>query len=184
MLTRWFLYLVWCHCCTMFYSRPAERHPLHLFWSLSSPAQQTAMFAVTPRSHCDHIDNGLRSIPPEGLNSQAPCQECSNVGENWICLCCYEVCTYVCVRTHLGLQYGCTHAAGLSVYTVVRTSLHTGGSMHSVGLYFVESCLLFTCNVVCVLVPMVWAYSEQLSVEYAVGVPPVQCGAAKERVLW
>ena len=56
--------------------------------------------------------------------------------------------------------------------------------MHSVGLYFVESCLLFTCNVVCVLVPMVWAYSEQLSVEYAVGVPPVQCGAAKERVLW
>ena len=120
MLTRWFLYLVWCHCCTMFYSRPAERPPLHLFWSLSSPARQTAMFAVTPRSHCDHIDNGLRSVPPEGLNSQAPCQECSNVGENWICLCCYEVCSYICVRTHLGLQYGCTHAAGLSVHTVVH----------------------------------------------------------------
>ena len=61
-----------------------------------------------------------------------------------------SVCLYVLVRTHPGLQYSCTHAAGPSVRTHSGTYISTyRGSMHSVGLYCMEGCLLFTCNGVC-----------------------------------
>ena len=50
------------------------------------------MFAVTPRAHCEHSDNGLKLVPEVGLDAKKPCQECGHVGENWVCLSCYEVC--------------------------------------------------------------------------------------------
>lgn len=49
------------------------------------------MFAVTPKRYCDHVDTGLKPIPEGGLDVIIPCKECAHVGENWVCLCCYEV---------------------------------------------------------------------------------------------
>ena len=49
------------------------------------------MFAVTPKRYCDHTDAGLKPLSPGGLDVKIPCKECGHIGENWVCLSCYEV---------------------------------------------------------------------------------------------
>ena len=41
---------------------------------------------VVPLSWCPHLDTCLASDSPETIEPKAPCMECANVGENWICL--------------------------------------------------------------------------------------------------
>ena len=48
------------------------------------------MYAVVPLSWCPHLD-AVQPVPPQGLDVEQPCEECSHVGENWVCLSCYEV---------------------------------------------------------------------------------------------
>ena len=93
------------------------------FYSPSSSCMQTAMFAVTPRSHCDHIDGGLSPVPVEGLDSGRPCRECSHVGENWVCLSCYEVCMY---RAHTHTH---THRGVVGLYVCMLLLAHTCRSL-------------------------------------------------------
>ena len=53
------------------------------------------MHAVVPLSWCQHLEFSelmLNPVPEVGLNHLDPCIECGNVGENWVCLNCYEVC--------------------------------------------------------------------------------------------
>ena len=52
------------------------------------------MHAVVPLSWCRHLEFSeqmLNTVPEGGLNHLDPCLECGNVGENWVCLNCYEV---------------------------------------------------------------------------------------------
>ncbi len=52
------------------------------------------MHAVVPKYWCPHLEPDLEMIQPipDGkLNHLASCQECGHVGENWVCLTCYEV---------------------------------------------------------------------------------------------
>ena len=52
------------------------------------------MHAVVPLSWCQHLEFSelmLNPVPEVGLNHLDPCIECGNVGENWVCLNCYEV---------------------------------------------------------------------------------------------
>ena len=41
---------------------------------------------VVPLSWCPHLDTCLAAEVPETIDPEAPCMECSNIGENWICL--------------------------------------------------------------------------------------------------
>ena len=50
------------------------------------------LFAVSPFDWCPHLKD-VCAIPANGLDVNAPCMECGNVGENWVCLICYEVCS-------------------------------------------------------------------------------------------
>uniref|UniRef100_A0A914L3Z4 UBP-type domain-containing protein n=1 Tax=Meloidogyne incognita TaxID=6306 RepID=A0A914L3Z4_MELIC len=49
-------------------------------------------FAVTPLKTCPHLGQIADSkLPSDGLNTKAACNKCSNTGENWVCLKCFEV---------------------------------------------------------------------------------------------
>lgn len=47
-------------------------------------------FAVVPLNWCPHLET-VAEVPPEGLSVETPCAECDQVGENWVCLICYQV---------------------------------------------------------------------------------------------
>ena len=67
-------------------------------------------FAVTPLTTCPHVDQLsvkmmeiLQNYPfqvdpikisAEGFNAMEKCKKCANVGENWVCLKCMEVCKH------------------------------------------------------------------------------------------
>jgi len=48
------------------------------------------LFAVEPLPFCPHLTE-VQPLPMSGLCSHAPCQQCGAVGENWVCLTCFEV---------------------------------------------------------------------------------------------
>lgn len=50
----------------------------------------TQMFAVTPLPWCAHLDS-VTPVPSGRIDTGAPCEECGDVTENWICLVCYKV---------------------------------------------------------------------------------------------
>lgn len=47
------------------------------------------LFAVEPLPFCPHLTE-IQPLPVSGLCSHAPCQQCGAVGENWVCLTCFE----------------------------------------------------------------------------------------------
>ena len=49
------------------------------------------MFAVVPLPWCPHLNDGVHPLPPAGLDVHQPCTDCGHVGENWVCLTCYQV---------------------------------------------------------------------------------------------
>ncbi|KAK2155760.1 hypothetical protein LSH36_232g03050 [Paralvinella palmiformis] len=46
--------------------------------------------SVVPLPWCPHL-NDIKPVPSKGLDTNAPCLQCGNIGENWVCLVCYEV---------------------------------------------------------------------------------------------
>lgn len=52
--------------------------------------QGLQMFAVVPLPECPHLD-AVREVPASGINVNDPCLKCGNVGENWVCLTCFQV---------------------------------------------------------------------------------------------
>ena len=53
----------------------------------------TQMYAVTPLPWCPHLET-VTPLPQGGINTTAPCQDCGDLSENWICLVCYKVMRY------------------------------------------------------------------------------------------
>jgi len=52
--------------------------------------ESVELFTVEPLPFCPHLTM-VQQLPASGLHSHAPCQQCGAVGENWVCLTCYEV---------------------------------------------------------------------------------------------
>ncbi|CAK5077356.1 unnamed protein product [Meloidogyne enterolobii] len=85
-------------------------------------------FAVTPLKTCPHLGQIADSkLPSDGLNTKAACNKCSNTGENWVCLKCFEI---YCSRYVEG------HALG-----------HTEETKHPLALSFADfSVWCYPCN--------------------------------------
>ncbi|CAD5117921.1 DgyrCDS6666 [Dimorphilus gyrociliatus] len=62
------------------------------------------LHAVVPKLDCPHL-NEINEVGPDGINIQSPCLDCSNIGENWICLSCYKVYCGRFVNEHM-LMHG------------------------------------------------------------------------------
>jgi uncharacterized UBP type Zn finger protein len=58
------------------------------------------MYALIPRTDCPHL-NQVQPVPEGGVDVNAGCQECGNVGENWVCLHCYTVRTPLILHTYI-----------------------------------------------------------------------------------
>jgi len=74
--------------------------------SLCNLQDSVQLFAVDPLSFCPHLTM-VQPVPRSGLNSHAECRQCGAIGENWVCLTCYEV-TVLCSR----LYFAFCEAAG------------------------------------------------------------------------
>ncbi|XP_078342016.1 protein deacetylase HDAC6-like isoform X3 [Crassostrea virginica] len=74
----------------------------------------TQMYAVTPLPWCPHLET-VTPLPQGGISTTAPCQDCGDVSENWICLVCYKVYCSRFVNEHM-LMHGVmeTHLMCLS----------------------------------------------------------------------
>lgn len=46
-------------------------------------------FVVSPLKECPH-DSQISEIPSE-IDTNAPCENCEDRGENWVCLTCFKV---------------------------------------------------------------------------------------------
>lgn len=51
---------------------------------------QVTLYAVTPLTWCLHLSE-VHPVPDGGLNVDAPCDDCGDVKECWVCLHCYKV---------------------------------------------------------------------------------------------
>jgi histone deacetylase 6 len=72
-------------------------------------------FAVEPLPYCPHLQF-LEPVPCHGIEARAPCKECSQTGENWICLTCYEVHCSRYVHGHMEEHWKqCAHSLVLSL---------------------------------------------------------------------
>ncbi|OWF48323.1 histone deacetylase 6-like isoform X1 [Mizuhopecten yessoensis] len=58
------------------------------------------MYAVQPLTWCPHLQT-VQPLPQGILDTRAPCQDCGNEGENWICLVCYKVFCSRYVNEHM-----------------------------------------------------------------------------------
>ncbi|XP_060078981.1 histone deacetylase 6-like [Ylistrum balloti] len=58
------------------------------------------MFAVQPLSWCPHLET-VQPLSQRFLDTRAPCQDCGNEGENWVCLVCYKVYCSRYVNEHM-----------------------------------------------------------------------------------
>ncbi|XP_067833888.1 histone deacetylase 6 [Heptranchias perlo] len=61
------------------------------------------LFAVTPLSWCPHLEM-VQPIPTSGLNVSQVCEDCGSVGENWVCLTCFQVHCGRYVNEHMVLH--------------------------------------------------------------------------------
>lgn len=65
--------------------------PITLKQFLALPENKDATLVV-PLQWCPHLEtSSVASEPPDSIDPKAPCLQCGNVGENWICLACNEV---------------------------------------------------------------------------------------------
>lgn len=48
------------------------------------------LYVVDPLPWCPHLD-GVKPLPPSGIDVFQPCGDCGSDAENWICLTCYQV---------------------------------------------------------------------------------------------
>ena len=61
------------------------------------------MYHVHPKNWCEHLTN-VRPLPARGLDINDACLECGHVGENWVCLTCFEVHCSRYVNEHMLLH--------------------------------------------------------------------------------
>ena len=52
---------------------------------------QTAMFAVSPKPWCEHLEYHVKPLPPGGIDASKVCETCQSPQEPWVCLTCYHV---------------------------------------------------------------------------------------------
>lgn len=64
--------------------------------SLAQGQDSLELHAVEPFLYCPHVD-AVQPVPASGLGSNQECLQCGALGENWVCLTCYEV---HCSRYH------------------------------------------------------------------------------------
>ncbi|XP_066911375.1 NAD-dependent deacetylase sir2A-like [Clytia hemisphaerica] len=85
----------------------------------------TGFFAVPVKTDCPHFKNALNTnVHP---NTQEKCENCENIGENWVCLTCCKVYCSRYVRSHM-VQ-------------------HNTGSRHPVALSFSDASVwCYTCD--------------------------------------
>ncbi|XP_064091423.1 uncharacterized protein LOC135205071 isoform X2 [Macrobrachium nipponense] len=62
------------------------------------------MYAVVPKTWCPHLEQ-IKDVPSAGLKTDAPCDECHDRSENWVCLTCYKVLCGRFVNEHM-LMHG------------------------------------------------------------------------------
>lgn len=94
-------------------------------------------FAVVPLNWCPHLETVVE-VPPEGLSVETPCAECDQVGENWVCLICYQVHSNLIfphahnstVIAHFALQVMCSR------YVAGHMVIHGQTSGHNLVLSF------------------------------------------------
>ena len=48
------------------------------------------MYAVIPLPGCPHLST-VSELPAGGIDAAAPCSDCGDSQENWVCLSCYQV---------------------------------------------------------------------------------------------
>ena len=48
------------------------------------------MFAVYPKTWCEHLEEHVKPAPVE-LSAKPPCSVCQDSSESWYCLTCYKV---------------------------------------------------------------------------------------------
>ncbi|KAL3852511.1 hypothetical protein ACJMK2_016140 [Sinanodonta woodiana] len=70
-------------------SQPTENSSMKLLKEMEAQGVEQ-MYAVQPLPWCPHLEH-VTPVPTKGLNTSDPCEECGNVGENWVCLVCYKV---------------------------------------------------------------------------------------------
>ncbi|XP_076447342.1 protein deacetylase HDAC6-like [Babylonia areolata] len=58
------------------------------------------LYAVQPRPWCPHVPS-VRPLPPGGLDTRLPCEDCGDSKENWVCLTCYKVFCSRYVNEHM-----------------------------------------------------------------------------------
>ncbi|XP_055999659.1 histone deacetylase 6-like isoform X2 [Ostrea edulis] len=64
----------------------------------------TQMFAVTPLTWCPHLET-VTPVPRGQIDTGAPCEDCGDVSENWVCLVCYKIYCSRFVNEHM-LMHG------------------------------------------------------------------------------
>lgn len=78
-------------CCAAGGKDVGEAKDLHQFLrNLAQGQDSLELHAVAPFLHCPHVDL-IQPVPAIGLDTTQECVLCGAVGENWVCLCCYEV---------------------------------------------------------------------------------------------
>ncbi|XP_042878465.1 histone deacetylase 6-like isoform X3 [Penaeus japonicus] len=65
-----------------------------------------SMYAVVPLQWCPHLEL-VKPVPNNSLDAFSPCEECSDLSENWVCLTCYKVLCGRFVNEHM-LMHGVT----------------------------------------------------------------------------
>lgn len=60
-------------------------------------------FAVVPLRSCPHLGD-VRPVPPQGVDTRAPCLGCESTQENWTCLTCYTVHCSRYVNEHMEMH--------------------------------------------------------------------------------
>lgn len=68
------------------------------------------VFAVTPKTTCSHL-SAVTKISKSDIDIYKPCEGCSSISENWICLKCYSINCSQGIRKHALTHAQETHHA-------------------------------------------------------------------------
>ena len=84
------------------------------------------MYAVTPLPWCPHLDQ-VQPLPSSGVDVMSPCVECGHMGENWVCLTCYEVHLRFIIYSHG--SYFTSGASVMDCHAMTRGSIPGGNGV-------------------------------------------------------
>ncbi|XP_072025995.1 histone deacetylase 6-like isoform X2 [Amphiura filiformis] len=77
---------------------------------ISLPIEEAGhgLHAVIPLSWCPHLESDVMPLPDGGVDTRAPCLECADTRENWVCLHCYQVFCGRYINEHMVLHGAAT----------------------------------------------------------------------------